>query len=739
MQTSRFLISILAFCAIAVAQTGTLPAVAPIAENQGFCPNGVYPGTTWPKHKPNGLNTWGSYCAKGDQTTGEITTAPFTAASSLSLYLAGYPSGPEADLEIENISTGSKLRINPPETPGARWILCNFPLPVAWRGEPARLICKDQSTGSRGWLAFSEPVKAGAELGFKEAAMLLLRTIAHFVLTILPCLAVCALVIRKGVRDVAVAGLVALAATGASGYLVFWLWLLWPRLGHLVAFLLPIAGALTFWWAIRKIDPAGRAVLKALIPPTLLTAFASLLVISMGFLYGGLRDPLTTAGLRFSHPLLGDNAIPYVFAEGVRIGHVPKPLLEDWRSSDRPPLQTGIVLSQYPYNPAPRVLGYEVLSVIAQSFWIFALWLLLTALDLDRRAIALALAVCLFSGFVFINSFFVWPKLLAAAFMIGLVAILLTERLRSALGHSAVLSVTAGALLAFGALSHGGSAFALIGVALVMLVLKLRISFGGLAAVIVTAFLLYLPWMFYQKFYDPPGNRLLKYQLAGVENVDKRSFVRALIDSYGSLSFRQIADDKLSNFEMPIGHVHEYWSSALDLLTRLDTRDPKSAAQVDRDAGGMRALMFFFVVPALGFLAAGPAALLIGIGKRYRTKEWRTAVILWLFIVVTIIPWCLLLFGPTATAIHQGTYVTILLALTGSMLAFWAVSRWLAWLVGGLEIALNFLIYVVLMRPSSPVGILPEGVLRYWTLALALLSVFGIVSILARPPRANRI
>ena len=45
-------------------------------------------------------------------------------------------------------------------------------------------------------------------------------------------------------------------------------------------------------------------------------------------------------------------------------------------------------------------------------------------------------------------------------------------------------------------------------------------------------FVVLLPWVLYQKVYDPPGNRLLKWHIAGVIDVDSRGFLEALYQSY---------------------------------------------------------------------------------------------------------------------------------------------------------------------------------------------------------------
>ncbi len=659
-------------------------------------------------------------------------SVPFAAPADLRLYVAGYPSRDGMALRVENLSNGIALSLQLREEPHERWVLSDFSVPPSWRGKMIRIVAEDHNTGPGGWVGFSEPlIGPNGVSGFADARALLLRTLLHFVLTMLPCFALSALVIYRGVRDVVMAGAVALAANGASGYLVFWLWFIWPRLGHLVAFLLPLASAVCLIWYSKRLNAEGRSILRALLKPALLSGATALLVLSTGFAYGGFETPLATPWTRFSHLLPPDDEIPYLFAEMVRYGHVPKPMFGDWRSSDRPPLQSGIVLSQHPYTVGPRSLGYEILSANLQSLWVFGLWLVLIAFGTDERAAALALAVCLFSGFVFVNTFFVWPKLLAAAYSLGLFAILLSKRGADLLRSGRLVVMTAGALLAFALLAHGGAVFAILALPLTLLALRRRIPAKQLAVMAATSLVLYLPWLLYQNLFDPPGDRLLKYHLAGVENVDPRPFWQVLTAAYRNLSFEQILDYKCANIRPVGGHQIEYWRAIAALFSSWWKHDAASSVMVAQATWRLRADEFFFFVPCLGVLVIGIPALIIGVNKTRRSREWRTAAVMWLSIVFTAIIWCILMFGPSTTIIHQGSYMMVLLGFTACVLALWAASPWLAYVAGALQIALNFVLYVLLMRDTTAAGFLRESQLQYAIAAVALLSL-GVVIFLLR-------
>ena len=645
------------------------------------------------------------------------------------------------NLAIEDVSSGLKLSIKPDPQPRENWLPYDFSLPWSWQGRTVRLLAEDRNVSAGGWLGFSEPLTAtGPVLRLSAAFTLLSKTVFHFVLLMIPALAGCAFAIRKGIRDIVFAGLVFLAATGAAGYLAFWLWFFSPKVGAIFSVMLPLAGLIFLVQTWRKLDPDGRRVLNALLVPISLAGAVTLLVLSFGFLYGGLQDPLITATVRFSHRLPADNSLPYLFAEGVRAGHVPKPMYGEWLSSDRPPLQTGIALSQYPFSHRPRLLDYMVVSAIAQSLWLFALWLVLTAFRLDAHLIALVLFVCVFSGFVLVNTFYVWPKLLAAAYMLGLFLILLTKHGSKLLGESKFLAVIAGALGAFGILAHGGSAFALIGSAATLVVIKRALPRRPFITIAAAIFVLYLPWTLYQKFFDPPGDRLLTWHLAGAGLVhpSKTSFGRAILSSYRHLTYRAWLNSKLGNCETLFGYgpvapgvkgEKNYWEDVFAILTGWQSNPARAALTAER-ARFFRSACFLFIVQDLGFLIVGPLALLLGLRKRNRSDLWYSAASMWLFVALTLFTWCLLMFLPSSTVLHQGTYVLPLLAAAGSIVAVWAVAPWLARLICSLQVILNALAYGILMRQPGLDGVLANEPVNSGMVVLALFSLLLVSALL---------
>ena len=690
--------------------------------NEGFCPNGAVVPLVPLAGDPSALNFWGAFCKVPQKKPLVVRTSSFLAPQYLRIYISGYA---DLTLALQRVADGSKFFLFPWDT--GRWQAYDFSLPPAWRGEPVRLIA-DYARENDLFLAFSEPLKGIGKVPAGLALDILSRTCLHFFAIMLCALALAAVAILRGLRNVVYAGVIALAGTAVPGYCVFWLTLLSPVWGRYAAVLVLGAAVAGLSLCLRRLDSEGRRILKALLSPILLTGAVTLLVLSTGFLYGGERAPLALAAVRFSHPLPPDNQLPYLLAQRARGKQMPKTFFADWLSSDRPPLQAGVVLSQFPLFYRPLENGYLTVSVLLQSLWIFALWLLLTAFGLKSRAVILALAACLFSGFVFLNSFYVWPKLMAAAYTIGFLAAFVAPKPSE---RSFLQSwIAPGALLCFGMLSHGGTVFALLAMAPLILLFRRPWQIRRMFATALFAFVLYLPWIFYQNFYDPPGDRLLKYHLAGVEKLDPRSFLQVVAGAYGALSLRQIVDYKEANFAVAFSRGTDSLKSSVILLAELVSPGPSGLSTAARRAAGIRGEAFFHIVPCLGFFGIAPFGLIIGLAKRFRSIEWRTACILWILVFGSIVVWCLLMFGPGTTVIHAGAYATVLLAIAASVLSLWALSARLALLVSLLQMALSFFVNGPAMRILIPNGLLPEGILHVDTLVLCLLSFAAVVALL---------
>jgi hypothetical protein len=541
-----------------------------------------------------------------------------------------------------------------------------------------------------------------------DALKYFLRLVEHCALLSLLYAGACALALRYLITETWLVVSFGLGAVAAAGYLAFWLWLWSGHIGHLYSFLIHILAAIFLVWEWRRGTSADRTALRLAFEPWLFTLAIGSFVVAAGFLYGGFSDPLQSPGSRFSHLIVADNALPYIFAEGLRWGRVGRPMLGDWLSSDRPPLQTGLTLLSYPFVIQPRERAYTVLAVLLQSLWAPSLWSLLRSFAISRKLCAWILAAVFSTGFVLVNSFFVWPKMLAASYVIAGFAVALSPFRR--------FYWLAGGLLAFGCLAHGASAFALIGL-LPVVIFYHRRQLKQLIPLGISMIALYLPWILYQKLYDPPGDRLLKWHLAGVVQVDSRPFTQILIGAYKNLSWSQIFAVRRANMIAIFGHISQWWVACGRLFTNLS--EPSTVQQI-------RLLQFFFFVPSLGIFMLGSLFLLFTARRKRNTVEWRLALLLTIYVLITLLVWGVLLFSPDAALIHQGTYVCGILAIAASVLSTWNVSRHCAQALIFLQAILSIVVYVI---PGNSHFVMTEAIL----LVLSSVAVVLILRKLAQP------
>jgi len=557
-------------------------------------------------------------------------------------------------------------------------------------------------------------------------------------LTAAPGIAATLVALRLGVRREAELLALGLAGSGVAAMLTFWVYYAIPALGDACAYTLFFGSLGLIAWAWRDIS-SQRELLRRLAIPLGLWALGSLFMVFFGFLHGGAEASIETASFRFStnpSQMASDSYIPLFFSDWMFAGHPgPPPVFEpEWLFSDRPPLQVAYVLTQRIFGWDTVGLHYEALGVMLQQLWIVGLWALLTAARVSARTRALAMIAALVGDMAIANSFYVWPKLLGAAFVLAalaLVAVPGESRLRERPWTFVLLAALAGLAL----LAHGTGIFGLIPVAAVALWKGLP-HWRWLAAGAAVLLILVVPWMAYQHYGNPPGNRLLKWHIAGVMEIDERGTFETIVDEYREVGVGGALENKLNNFlymagsdpspapqpgEMPHGDVVTELGDMLSALAEGRFGDATSKA---------REIRYWHLLWVFGLLML--AAPLIAVGRlrgRWRDGEdWWFARLCLIFFAVGAGAWGMLMFGNDAarTVVLQGSLAIPLIGTVGLVAGLRATyPRWADWLVGANALTTLVLYWSTLApRPSA---LTPDNSVHFFELIAAAACLAGFL------------
>ncbi len=475
---------------------------------------------------------------------------------------------------------------------------------------------------------------------------------------------------RRGLRPVYIVPVAAL--TGAIiGYGTLWVWFASPHAGPWFSGAILVGDVAALAWLLAR--PPGRRMLRQLdvAVPLALVLLIALFYNSAGTSCLDAADiPCVIGGPTW------DNALPQFFADHLAMGQ-PRLLVGDWLGSDRPPLQSGIALSLSPLTrgvPFAKV-SYQLLGSLLQCLWVAGLWAVARRMRLSTAAIAVMVALCTFTGFFYYNSIYVWPKLLAAFFgLIGFFLVVAEPR-------RVLYWALAGAFFAAGMLSHSGIVFTLVPIGAVLLfVRRYRPSLRMAAVGLVAAAVLMGPWLAYQKFYDPPGNRLMKWHLAGVITVDDRGLGEALYDSYSTTPTSALLDARVRNAQLVVGAI---------------TYDPHIGGK--GFWAELRGFEWSSTFLGIGLLNLGWLALLIPAVRRRWSDSGIDHRLVRLAVGVgatALALWAMVLFLPYDATIHQGSYLTMMLLMVSfaAMLTVWP-KRFLAPVVA-LQLAYFGLVWI---------------------------------------------
>lgn len=532
----------------------------------------------------------------------------------------------------------------------------------------------------------------------------------------------------SSIRDASTALGLILVGSGLVAYALFFIYFASPRGGIIASWMVLSVGVATLilrWRALR-----GWLRRRDFVAPIALASITAAFYFSGGFLYGGLQSPAYVSAERFLRDLPADPLLPHWLANVMARGLPLRPFFADWLTSDRPPLQAGINLILWPF--ASGDLGYEMAGIAAQSWIWIGLWVALRRLNVSMRSTVRIFYFSIFSGLFFLNSFYCWPKLLPAAFLLICVACLFgAERERARHPSQWLLAAAAAALAMEG---HGGSAFGLLGIAVVFLLVR-RPSPGVRAWLASGAVfgLILLPWHVYRIRVDPPGDRLIKYHLAGHTAIDPRPSWVVIREAYAEAGWREVIENKLANFRAIFcGNVH--WFEQTGGALRL-ARSGRTGAAWRAFAYAARQAGFFHYLQTLGPLTVGLLGILPALLRKGPDPDRSALGIFSALFCVTACLWCLLMFHGDTTLIHQSSYLMAACLFAAAALAAGLLPRWALAAMGIANLVWFAVIWIMAPARSDayPPGLLPASFpgfgLAMLACGIAIGAVLGRLSI----------
>jgi len=528
-------------------------------------------------------------------TPGRAVSPPFDAAVPFLLPIVGYPIEPGNFIGIECVNSKERRAVatgNPHET----WVARLVVLPAGWCSSQVRVVAESSSTTRYVGVGTPfTPSRADHWLG-KLPSLIFLHAAGFLPIAFL--FAAGTLIGHS--RWPAIARIAAGAAVGcAVGYGAFFAAFLGSDAATVFSLLVLLVTVAAFSLRSAWLSGTDRAAGLRTIAAWYFLSLALGLLVAGASLGAGPWDPAYVfSPARWST----DHLLPVFVAEGFFRGDDIRSILGGgWKVSDRPPLQAGLYLLARPLwsalipidaLPASLGLAYGFAGIIIQTGALLAIFAFIRgSLERLHGDWRWPTAVALFTPFFLFNTVYTWPKLLSAGLAILAVNLLLRREAYGAVLGSARILLLAGMLFGFALLSHSSVAFGLIVLPLLFRITSGRWRLRELAVCAVVAVSLWIPWAAWQAAYDPPGNALTKFALAGTFDFENpgRSLGSVVLQRYGSLTLEQ-------------------WLStrSFALLTFLGavTTEPIGwlASGSDGVFGRFRLRDFLYVVPCLGLM-----------------------------------------------------------------------------------------------------------------------------------------
>lgn len=553
--------------------------------------------------------------------------------------------------------------------------------------------------------------------------------------------------------------LLALVLALCVSYTTFWIYLI-ERHAGLAASCVVLGLAAAVILLRRWIDPGPLA--RHMSTPVRVAFLLGLAYLGALTIYGGPeRVPVVyVPGSTLDNPSsyfwlrarTGDELIPLKFAHAIATGRPLRGSLidfpGDWLFSDRPPLQTSVLLTFWPLGRWGRTgILSQAVGTMLQMQWVTALAALAAGLGWGRRRLAFVLLLAGLSGVCYYNAVFVWPKLLAAALAFGAaVPLAAAWRQRRALTGPEILLASSSSALAM--LAHGSAAFSLLPLALAGACYRPFRQLRTIVPAAVIAAVLYLPWSAYQKFVDPPGDRCLQWMLAGKTEIDGMSLGQSMREAYGKITLGHWLSERARGLAYLVRCPEMDANLVRCLRGRLDPsyRPAEPFGELyyikQEDLGynfsSVAALARYDQVEqvfrALGLLNLAWPVL---VWRLLRGPSLRRGglVLLLAVTLASLVLWWLLVFQPVFLLVRGASMATLVGLMAGASLLIYDLPAAMRWTIAGAHLALGFFLWVVMVPTRFGRFYLQLDAQPHWTpmlVGLAALAGFLFYCLTAR-------
>ncbi len=400
-----------------------------------------------PNYIKGPLALYGSYLNGGD-TTGSVLSAAFKAVPDFYMFVSGFPNRPGNHLLIEVETEHGRvvtLQVSPFEDTGSKWLLKRISLRPIEGAKSFRILAADANKGREGWLGFSLPFADQEQYGnhgllfVKQLALSIAAVAAAFVALLMP-----GFILRQKILErtgelfsmiwIAVPGLLGLALVGVAA---------WAGPRHfkpasMCRYGLGIFFAFAAWrfWRTRFSSVVNAVELRVL---AIIVVLASICVAKSIYSLGPVGELFHD---EISRTLevggRSDSRLPYHVAQlaGLRQktdSPFARELYGTWTFSDRGQLValavTPLVLAGPTYMPDHKpgevwtVFDPQGFAAYRFSMIVFAASCLLMVFGVSRLFLPedwslFAVLVTATAPFFVHETYFTWPKMEAAAFVL---------------------------------------------------------------------------------------------------------------------------------------------------------------------------------------------------------------------------------------------------------------------------------------------------------------------------------